>query len=158
MRLKSTACDREIEVFFDAYRSAGTPGPRPRRPGSVCVGKSVKRPGKKHHGQWGSLQAVSKLCDSVCSLKCINLLKRALSSSLSQYNAARPASERYGAATHMGYSRAALASDSNNQAAKAAMSITEHVENYSKNLTLVTLHKSGGMPFNHPVSTAWCSL
>ncbi len=34
------------------------------------------------------------------------------SSSLSQYNSARPTSERYGAATHTGYSRAALAGDS----------------------------------------------
>ncbi len=70
-------------------------------------------------------------------------------------NAARPASERYGAVTHTGYSHVALAGDSNDQ---AAMSITEHVENYSKNLTLVTPHKSGGTPFNHLVSTAWCSL
>ncbi len=140
------------------HGSAGTPGLRPRRPRSVCVGKCVKRPGKKHHGQWGSPQAVSKLCDSVCSLKCIHLRKGALSSLLSQYNSARPASERYGVTTHTGYSRAALASTSNDQAAKAAMSINEHIENYSKNLTLVTLHKSGGTPFNHPVSTAWCSL
>ncbi len=54
-------------------RSAGTPGPATVVVGSVCVGKSVNRPGKKHHGQWGSPQAVSKLCDSVCSLKCIHL-------------------------------------------------------------------------------------
>ncbi len=80
---------------------------------------------------------------------------QALSSLLSQYNAARPASERYGAAAHTGYSRTALAGNSNDQ---AAMSVLEHVENYSKNLMLVTLHKSVGMPFNHPVSMAWCSL
>ncbi len=159
-RTSLKAADREIEVFFwrTAHCSAETPGPRSRRPGSVCVGKSVKRPGKKHHGQWGSPQAVSKLCDSVCSLKYIHLRKRALSSSLSQYNSARPTSERYGATTHTGNSRAALASDSNDQATKAAMSITERVENYSKNLTLVTLHESGSTPFNHLVSMAWCSL
>ncbi len=128
---------RDQGLFWHtAHCSAETPGPRSRRPGSVCVGKSVKRPGKKHHGQWGSPQAVSKLCDSVCSLKCIHLRKRALSSSLSQYNSARPASERYGATTHTGNSRATLAGDSNGQ---AAMSITEHVENYSKNLWLLCM-------------------
>ncbi len=68
-------------------------------------------------------QNCSNLCDSVCSLKCIHLRKKALSSSLSQYNAARPASEGYGAAAHMGYSREALAGDSKNQVAKAAMSV-----------------------------------
>ncbi len=62
-----------------------------------------------------------------CSLKCIHLCKRALSSSLSQYNSARPVSERYGAAAHTGYSRAALAGDSNDQ---AAMSVPDRVENY----------------------------
>ncbi len=110
-------------------------------------GKSVKRPVTKYHGQWGSSQAVSfsHLCDSVCSLKCIHLPKRALSSSLSEYNATRPTSEQYRDAAHTGYSRIVLASDFNDQ---AAMSVIEHVENYSKNLTLVTLHKSGGTPFN----------
>ncbi len=131
---------RDQGLFWHtAHCSTETPGPRSRRPGSVCVGKSVKRPGKKHHGQWGSPQAVSKLCDSVCSLKCIHLRKRTLSSSLSQYNSARPASERYGATTHTGNSRATLAGDSNGQATKAAMSITEHVENYSKNLWLLCM-------------------
>ncbi len=90
---------------------------------SGCAGKSVKRPGK-------SPQAVSNcsnLCDSVCSLKCIYLRKRALSSSLSQYSAACPASERYRATAHVGYSCPALASASNDQAAKAAMSVLERV-------------------------------
>ncbi len=66
--------------------------------------------------------------------------KRALSSSLSQYNAVRPASERYGATALTGYSLSALASDSNVQAPKADMSVPECVENYSKNITLVTQH------------------
>ncbi len=61
--------------------------------------------------------------------------KRALSSSLSQYSAARPASERYRATAHVGYSCPALASASNDQ---AAMSVLERMENYSENLTLVT--------------------
>ncbi len=39
----------------------------------------------------------------------------------------------------MGYSHVALASASNNQAANAAISVPERVENYSKNHTLVTL-------------------
>ncbi len=77
---------------------------------------------------------------SLQTLKCIHLHKRALSSSLSQYSAARPASERYRAAAHMGYSHTALAGASNDQAAKAAMSVPEHMGNYSENLTLVTRH------------------
>ncbi len=68
-------------------------------------------------------------------IKCIHLHKRALSSSLSQYSAACPASERYRAAAHTGYSHAALAGASNDQ---AAMSIPERVGNYSENFTLVT--------------------
>ncbi len=44
----------------------------------------------------------------------------------------------------MGYSHAALAGDPNDQAANAAVSIPECVRNYSKNLTLVALHKSEG--------------
>ncbi len=64
--------------------------------------------------------------------------KEPLSSSLSQYSAARPASERYRATAHVGDSCPALASASNDQAAKAAMSVLERVENYSENLTLVT--------------------
>ncbi len=47
---------------------------------------------------------------------------------------------RAGAAALTGYSRAALASDSNVQAPKADMSVPERVENYSKNITLVTQH------------------
>ncbi len=46
-----------------------------------------------------------------------------------------PPSERYGAAALTGYSRAALASDSNVQAPKADMSVPERMENYSKNIT-----------------------
>ncbi len=44
--------------------------------------------------------------------------KRAISSSFSHYNGACPASERYGAAAHTGYSRAALAGDSNTKPRK----------------------------------------
>ncbi len=81
-----------LHVFFGARLIAvqGHSGPRPLLPRAGCAGKRVKRPGK-------SPQAVSNcsnLCDSVCSLKCIYLRKSALSSSLSQYSAARPASER----------------------------------------------------------------
>ncbi len=47
----------------------------------------------------------------------MHLRKRALSSSLSQYNATHPTSEQYGAAAYMGCSRIVLASDSNDQAA-----------------------------------------
>ncbi len=94
------AADREIEVFFGARLIAvqGHSDPRPLLPRAGCAGKSVKRPGK-------SPQAVSNcsnLCDSVCSLKYIYLRKRALSSSLSQYSAARPASERHRATAHVG--------------------------------------------------------
>ncbi len=71
-------------------------------------------------------------------IKVLYLCKRALSSSLSQYSAARPASERYRATAHVGYSCPALASASNVQATKAAMSVLERVENYFENLTLVT--------------------
>ncbi len=80
-------------------------------------------------------QNCSNWCDGVCSLKCIHLHKRALSSSLSQYRAACPASEWYRAAAHTGYSHAALAGASNDQ---AAMSVPERVGHYSENLTLVT--------------------
>ncbi len=119
-RLK--AADREIEVFFGARLIAvqGHSDLRPLLPRAGCAGKSVKRPGK-------SPQAVSNcsnLYDSVCSLKCIYLRKRALSSSLSQYSTARPASERYKATAHVGYSCPALASASNDQ---AAMSVLERV-------------------------------
>ncbi len=79
-------------------------------------GKVKRDPGRGTTPSGGARklsQNFSNLCDSVCSLKCIHLRKRALSSSLSQYNAARPASEWHGAAAHTGYSRAALASDSN---------------------------------------------
>ncbi len=71
---------------------------------SRMCGKKCKRPGKRRHSQWGSLQAVSKLlnkwCDGVCSLKCIHLHKRALSRPhLQSYNLrSTPASERYRAA------------------------------------------------------------
>ncbi len=131
----NNTADREIEVFFGARLIAvqGHIDPRLLLPRARCAGKSVKRPGK-------SPQAVSNcsnLCDSVCSLSAY-LHKRALSSSLSQYSAARPASERYRATAHVGYSCPALASASNDQAAKAAMSVLERVENYSENLTLVT--------------------
>ncbi len=79
-------------------------------------GKVKRDPGRGTTASGGACklsQNCSNLCDSVSSLKCIHLRKRALSSSLSQYNAARPASERYGATAHTGYSHAALAGDSN---------------------------------------------
>ncbi len=66
-----------------------------------------------------------------------------------------------GATAHTGYSHAALAGDPNDQ---AAVSVPERVRNYSKNLTLVALHKSEGnvTPFgtdaDQPVSMAWRSL
>ncbi len=115
--LKAADLDRSL-LWRTVHCSAGTPGPRPLLPGAVCVRKSVtlKRPGKKHHGQ-GGVRKLSQMfqivCDNICSLKCIHLRKRALSSSLSQFNTARPASEQYGAAAHTGHSRAALAGDSN---------------------------------------------
>ncbi len=59
---------------------------------------------------------------------------------LNQYSAACPASERYGAAAHMVYIRPALAGASNDQAGRTARSVPEGVENYFKNLTLVTWH------------------
>ncbi len=66
-----------------------------------------------------------------------------------------------GATAHTGYSRAALAGEPNDQ---AAVSVPECVRNYSKNLTLVALHKSEGnvTPFcsdaDQPFSMAWRSL
>ncbi len=106
---KKTA-DREIEVFFGARLIAvqGHIDPRLLLPRARCAGKSVKRPGKSPL----AVSNCSNLCDSVCSLSAY-LHKRALSSSLSQYSAARPASERYRATAHMGYSCPALASASN---------------------------------------------
>ncbi len=130
------AADLEQQTFFGSWRrSAGTPGTRPLLPGAVGVGKIVKRPREEAPrpvGDSASCLNFLHLCNSVCSLKCIHLRQRALSSSLSQYNAAHPASERYGAADHTGYSHAALTGDSNDQ---AAMSVPKRVKNLSKNLT-----------------------
>ncbi len=112
----------------------GHSDPRPLLPRARCAGKSVKRPGK-------SPQAVSNcsnLCDSVCSLGCIYLRKRALSSSISQYSAARPASERYRATAHVGYNCPALASASTTKLLKPLCQFLSAWENYSENLTLVT--------------------
>ncbi len=156
----NNTADREIEVFFGARLIAvqGHIDPRLLLPRARCAGKSVKRPGKSPL----AVSNCSNLCDSVCSLSAY-LHKRALSSSLSQYSAARPASERYRATAHVGYSCPALASASNDQAAKAAMSVLERVENYSENLTLVYLGViERGYALNsdadHPVSMAWRSL
>ncbi len=66
------------------------------------------------------------------------LTKRALSSSLSQCDAARPASEQCRATTHTKVSRASLAGSSTGQTAKAAISVPESVGNYSGNLALAT--------------------
>ncbi len=65
------------------------------------------------------------------------LTKRALSSSLSKYGSACPASEQCTAATHTSYSRA-----SNDQ---AAMSVHERVKSYSGNLALATQHDRAGI-------------
>ncbi len=122
--------------------------------GETC--KETREEAPRPVGEPASCLNCSNFCNSVCILKCIQLRKRALSSSLSQYNAARPASEWYGAASTRviakQHSPAILMTK------PLTESVTERVENYSKNLTLVTLHKSEGMPFNQPVSTAWCSL
>ncbi len=128
-RLKSSRPRDRGLLWRTAHRSAGMPGPQPLLPGAGCVGKRGKLS-----------QNCSNWCDGVCSLKCIHLHKRALSSSLSQYSAARPASERYRAAAHTGYSHAALAGASNDQ---AAMSVPKRVGHYSENLTLVTLATGG---------------
>ncbi len=112
----------------------------------------------------GSLQAVSNcknVCDSVCSLNTYVCTRSSfLLTQSTQRCSPLPWATR--ATAHTGYSRAALASDPNDQAAKAAMSVPERVKNYSMNLTLVALHKTEGTPYNsdadHPVSTAWCSL
>ncbi len=81
---------------------------------------------------------------SVCVLACCFnkdayiLTKRALSSSLSQCDAARPASEQCRATTHTKVSRASLAGSSTGQTAKAAISVPESVGKYSGNLALAT--------------------
>ncbi len=66
------------------------------------------------------------------------LTKRALSSSLSQCDVARPASEQYRATAHSKVSCASLAGSSTGQTAKTAMSIPESMGNYSGNLALAT--------------------
>ncbi len=101
-----------------------------RRCGENC--KEAREEAPRPVGDSASCLNFLHLRNSVCSLKCIHLRQRALSSSLSQYNAAHPASERYGAADHTGYSHAALTGDSNDQ---AAMSVPKRVKNLSKNLT-----------------------
>ncbi len=66
------------------------------------------------------------------------LTKRALSSSLSQCDAARPASEQRRATAHSKVSCASLAGSSTGQTAKTVMSIPESMGNYSGNLALAT--------------------
>ncbi len=66
------------------------------------------------------------------------LTKRALSSSLSQCDAARPASEQCRATAHSKVSCTSLAGSSTGQAAKTAMSVPESMGNYSGNLALAT--------------------
>ncbi len=101
------------------------------------------------------------VCENVCSLKCVRLRKE-LFPPHSVNTRRSPRLWAVWSHCHTGYSRVALAGNPNDQATKAAMSVPECVENYSKNLTLVALHKSEGTPFNsdvdHPVSTVWCSL
>ncbi len=124
-RLKSSRpWDRGL-LWRTAHRSAGTQWPATAPAKSRMCGEKCKEAREEP-------ASCLNLCDSVCSLKCIYLHKRALSSSLSQYSAARPASERYRATAHVGYSCPALASASNDQAAKAAMSVLEAWENYSR--------------------------
>ncbi len=67
------------------------------------------------------------------------LTKRAFSSSLNKCGSPCPASEQCRSAAHTGYSRA-----SNDQAAKAAMSVHERVESYSGNLALATQRDRAG--------------
>ncbi len=85
--------------------------------GKACEGEEspdapVQRDPKRGATASGVARKLSKncsnLCDSVCSLKCRHLRKIALSSSLSKYSSVCPASERYRAAAHTSYSRAAL--------------------------------------------------
>ncbi len=66
------------------------------------------------------------------------LTKRALSSSLSQCDAARPDTEQCRATAHTKDSRASLASSSVDQAIKAAISVPESLGIYSGNLALAT--------------------
>ncbi len=66
------------------------------------------------------------------------LRKRALSSSPSQCDAARPAWEQCRATAHTKDSHASLASSSVDQAIKAAISVPESVGSYSGNLALAT--------------------
>ncbi len=66
------------------------------------------------------------------------LTKRALSSSLSQCDAAHPASEQCRVTAHTKDSRASLAGSSINQAIKAAISVPESMGSYSGNLALAT--------------------
>ncbi len=68
------------------------------------------------------------------------LTKRAFSSSLNKCGSPCPASEQCRPAAHTSYSRA-----SNDQAAKAAMSVHERVESYSGNLALATQRDRAGI-------------
>ncbi len=68
------------------------------------------------------------------------LTKRAFSSSLNKCGSPCPASEQCRSAAHTGYSCA-----SNDQAAKAAMSVHERVESYSGNLALATQRDRAGI-------------
>ncbi len=68
------------------------------------------------------------------------LTKRAFSSSLNKCGSLCPASEQCRSAAHTSYSRA-----SNDQAAKAAMSVHECVESYSGNLALATQRDRAGI-------------
>ncbi len=101
-----------------------------RRPSSQAV-QNVARCSRVWHSQ----------CLCSCMLfnkKAYILTKRALSSSLSQCDAACPASEQCRAAAHTGYSRASLDGASVDRAVKAAMSVPERVGSYSGDLALAT--------------------
>ncbi len=84
-------------------------------------------------------------CSNVCVGCSFNknayiLTKRAFSSSLNKCGSPCPASEQCRSAAHTSYSRA-----SNDQAAKAAMSVHERVESYSGNLALATQRDRAGI-------------
>ncbi len=101
-----------------------------RRPSSQAV-QNVARCSRVWHSQ----------CLCSCMLfnkKAYILTKRALSSSLSQCDAACPASEQCKAAAHTGYSRASLDGASVDRAVKAAMPVPERVGSYSGDLALAT--------------------
>ncbi len=105
----------------------------------------VRMPPVEETVQTQNVARCSRVWHSQCLCSCMSfnkkayiLTKRALSSSLSQCDAACPASEQCRAATHTGYSRASLDGASVDRAVKAVMSVPEHVGSYSGDLALAT--------------------